>query len=46
MNRVRAVGLKYFDAAYIEDEITRTGNRVCCLELSVEHMTGKRVNES
>ena len=46
LNRVRAFGLKYFDAAYIEDEITRTGNRVCCLELSVEHMTGKRVNES
>ena len=31
---------------YIEQEIKRSGSRVCCLALSVEHMTSKPVNES
>lgn len=34
------------DKEYIEQEIKRSGSRVCCLALSVEHMTGKIVNES
>ena len=34
------------DKEYIEDEIRRSGSRVCCLALSVEHMTGKLVKES
>ena len=29
-----------------KQEISRSGGRVCCLELEVEHMTGKFVNES
>lgn len=34
------------DKEYIEQEIKRSGSRVCCLALSVEYMTGKIVNES
>ncbi len=34
------------DEKYIEDEIKNAGPRVQCLELVVEHMTGKLVNES
>lgn len=34
------------DKEYIEQEISRSGSRVCCLELVVEHMTGKLVKES
>lgn len=45
LSHVRALGLKYADAAYVEKELQRDGNRVQCLELDIEHMTGKRVNE-
>ncbi|SMC78681.1 Nitroimidazol reductase NimA, pyridoxamine 5'-phosphate oxidase superfamily [Oscillospiraceae bacterium] len=34
------------DEAYLEREIKNAFPRVCCLELTVEHMTGKLVNES
>lgn len=34
------------DEAYIEHEIKRSGPAVQCLELTIEHMTGKLVNES
>lgn len=34
------------DAAYLEHELTHSLQRVLCLELSPEHMTGKLVNES
>lgn len=34
------------DENYIEQEIRRSGTAVQCLELSIEHMTGKLVNES
>ena len=34
------------DEAYIEREIINAGPRVQCLELHIEHMTGKLVNES
>ena len=36
----------FVDKEYIEQEISRSGSRVCCLELVVEHMTGKLVKES
>lgn len=34
------------DAAYIENELARSGAAVLCLELTPEHITGKLVNES
>ena len=43
----RKLSFKYTDDAdYIEEEIRRSGARVLCLEMTVEHMTGKIVNES
>ncbi len=32
--------------AYLEKELTNALPRVQCLELEIEHMTGKLVNES
>lgn len=34
------------DEEYIQHELTHSGPAVQCLELSIEHMTGKLVNES
>ena len=34
------------DEAYLQKELTNAFPRVCCLELTIEHMTGKLVNES
>ena len=34
------------DEEYLAKEIKNAFPRVCCLELTVEHMTGKLVNES
>lgn len=34
------------DQAYVEHELTHSGPAVQCLELTIEHMTGKLVNES
>lgn len=34
------------DEEYIEGEILKDGPRVQCLEIEIEHMTGKLVNES
>lgn len=34
------------DTQYIEDEINKFKDRVLCLELTIEHMSGKLVNES
>ena len=34
------------DEEYIQRELTSAFPRVCCLELTIEHMTGKLVNES
>ena len=44
----RRLGLKYFpdDPEYIEEETRRTANRVQILELSIDSMSGKLVNES
>ena len=45
--RVRQLGLKYApDEAYVEEELTAAANRVLCLELVPEQITGKLVNES
>ena len=45
LSRVRALGLKYAAPDYVEKEIQKDGKRVQGLELTIEHMTGKRVNE-
>lgn len=34
------------DEAYLEKEMKNAFLRVCCLELDIEHMTGKLVNEA
>ena len=34
------------DEEYLEQELQHAGGAVQCLEIEVEHMTGKRVNES
>jgi len=34
------------DAAYIDAEIAAARDRVLCLALTPEHMTGKRIKES
>ena len=47
MKACRNLCLKFTDdQAYIEHELTHSGSRVLCLELTPEHMTGKLVNES
>lgn len=34
------------DEEYLQKELRSAFSRVCCLEFSIEHMTGKLVNES
>ena len=34
------------DEAYLEKEMKNAFPRVCCLELDIEHITGKLVNEA
>ena len=34
------------DEEYLQREMTNAFPRVCCLELTIDHMTGKMVNES
>ena len=44
---VRQIGLKYYPTAEdVEKEIHKAGTHVQILELSIDHMTGKLVNES
>jgi len=43
----RLLGEKFTqDAAYLDNEIAHAGPRMLMLELTPEHITGKRVNES
>jgi nitroimidazol reductase NimA-like FMN-containing flavoprotein (pyridoxamine 5'-phosphate oxidase superfamily) len=46
MEVVRRIGLKYVSPAYTEDVLSRTERSVQALELVIDHMSGKRVNES
>lgn len=47
IERVRKLALKYYPTAEaVEEEIVKAGSRVQMLELTIEHMTGKLVNES
>lgn len=42
----RRLGEKYDPSGYVADEIKRTAERIQLLELSIDRMSGKRVNES
>ena len=43
----RLLGEKFTqDKAYLDNEIEHAGPRMLMLELTPEHITGKRVNES
>ena len=47
LEKLRLLGNKYYPSAVdVEREIGRTLSRVCMLELEIDHMTGKLVNES
>ena len=47
LSKVRLLGLKYFPSAEdVEEELKHSGNRVSCLELTIDHITGKRIKES
>ena len=44
---LRKLGLKHYpDAESVEKEIEKDAARAACLELTIDHMTGKIVNES
>ena len=46
MKAARILGLKYCkNAEFIDSEIQRFMNTLCCVEISVEHMTGKQAKE-
>lgn len=46
VERVRELGLKYYPAPEaVEEEILKSAERVQMLELSIDHMSGKRVHE-
>ena len=46
MKAARILGLKYCkNADFIDREIQRLMNTLCCVEISVEHMTGKQAKE-
>lgn len=42
----RALGYRYDPKDFVEDELVRNDKTVQCLEMTIDHMTGKRVNES
>ena len=47
VEKLRLLGNKYApDPEYVENEINKFIRRVCMLEMTVDHMTGKLVNES
>ena len=46
LQMVRRIGQKFYPTeAEVEHELEKSGHRVCCLELVIDHMTGKLVNE-
>lgn len=46
-NRVYQLGLKYYPTPEsVDEEMKKVGSRVLALELTMDHVTGKRVNES
>jgi len=47
IDKVRLLGLKHYpDAESVEEEIEKAATRVQLLEMTIDHMTGKLVNES
>lgn len=46
LRQVRKLAFKYFtDPEEVELDMQRNGSRVACMELTIEHMTGKHVHE-
>ncbi|MBQ3418459.1 MAG: pyridoxamine 5'-phosphate oxidase family protein [Ruminococcus sp.] len=46
IEKCRLLGLKYYpNAQDVEKEIEKDGSRAACIELIIEHMTGKRIYE-
>lgn len=46
IEKCRLLGLKYYpNAQDVDEEIRKDGHRVACIELTIEHMTGKQVHE-
>ena len=46
LKQVRKLGEKYYPTQEeVEEVMQRSGGRVACFELTIEHMTGKRVHE-
>ncbi len=47
LDAVRRIGEKYMGKGpEVDADMARNANRVACLELKIEHMSGKRVHES
>lgn len=46
IREARKLGLKYDPADFVESELKAKANVIQVLELSIDHMTGKLVNES
>ena len=47
LEKVHMLGAKYFPSEeYNQKELKESGARVACMELNIEHMTGKRVREN
>ncbi len=46
IQEARKLGLKYDPADFVESELKTKANVIQVLELSIDHMTGKLVNES
>jgi nitroimidazol reductase NimA-like FMN-containing flavoprotein (pyridoxamine 5'-phosphate oxidase superfamily) len=42
----RDLCLKYFDEDYAQHELEKSGHRMQILDMTIDHMTGKLVNES
>lgn len=46
LGQVRKLAMKYYtDMNAVEEDMKKNGPRVACLELTIEHMTGKHVHE-
>ena len=46
LEMLRKLGMKFYpDASEVEEELRKSAARAAVLELSIEHMTGKRVRE-
>ena len=46
IEKCRLLGLKYYpNTSEVEEELRKDGHRASCIELRIEHITGKKVHE-